>query len=182
MQVDLDDVVVHLQRTPMVLKHLLGTLPDAWVLANYGAGTFSPFDVLGHLIHGERTDWLPRVRHILEHGDAEPFTPFDRDAHVHESAGKSMAALLDEFASLRAANIVALETLELTPKDFDRKGLHPALGPVTLGELLATWVTHDLHHIAQCRKAMSHQYREAVGAWRAYLGIIPADQLRAADA
>ncbi len=173
MQVDLADIVTHLRRTPMVLKYLLGTLPDAWTQANYGPETFSPFDVVGHLIHGERTDWVPRLRHILEHGDARPFEPFDRSAHVEESAGKSMAQLLDEFASLRAESIRSLESLDLRASDFDRKGLHPALGAVTLGQLLATWVTHDLHHIAQCCKAMAFQYRDAVGAWRAYLGIIP---------
>jgi len=173
MQLDLNDILTHLRRTPMVLKHLLGTLPDEWVRANYGKDTFSPFDVVGHLIHGEKTDWIPRLRHILEHADAQPFEPFDRYAQFKDSEGKTLDDLLREFAHLRAENIVALESHDLSEADFNRKGMHPALGPVTLGELLATWVTHDLHHIAQCCKAMAYQYRNTVGAWRAYLGIIP---------
>ena len=176
MQFDLNDAIVHLRRTPMVLKHLLGTLPDEWVRSNYGPETFSPFDVVGHLIHGEKTDWIPRLRHILAQGDAKPFEPFDRYAQYKDSQGKSMADLLDEFSALRAASIVALESHDLKHADFARKGMHPALGPVTLGNLLATWVVHDLHHIAQCCKGMAYQYRDEVGAWRAYIGIIPAHE------
>lgn len=177
MQFDLDEVTAHLRRTPMVLKHLLGSLPDEWVRANDGPATFSPFDVVGHLIHGEETNWIPRLNYILEQGDATPFESFDRYAHVEESKGKSMDDLLSEFASLRGKNIVTLETMNLSPRDFDRKGMHSELGPVTLGELLATWVVHDLHHIAQCCKGMAFQYRDAVGAWREYLGIIPAEPI-----
>lgn len=158
----------------MVLEHLLGSLPDEWVRANYGPETFSPFDVVGHLIHGEKTDWIPRLRHIFAHGDAKPFEPFDRYAQFEDSKGKSMRDLLDEFAGLRRQSIADLESHKLAPADFARKGLHPALGAVTLSNLIATWVTHDLHHIAQCCKAMAFQYRDEVGAWRAYIGIIPA--------
>jgi hypothetical protein len=175
MQLDLDDIIAHLRRTPMVLKHLLGTIPEEWTRANYGSETFSPFDVVGHLIHGEKTDWIPRLRIILEHSDSRAFERFDRYAQREASKGKSMSDLLNEFASLRAGSITALESHNLSEADFDRKGMHPELGPVTLGNLLATWVVHDLHHIAQCCKGMAFQYRDAAGPWRAYLGIIPAD-------
>jgi len=173
MQFNLDDAIAHLRRTPSVLEHLLGSMPDAWTRANYGPQTFSPFDVVGHLIHGERTDWMPRLRMILEHGEAQPFEPFDRYAHYEASRGQSMTDLLQTFASLRAENLTALQSLQLTENDLQRRGTHPALGAVTLAQLLATWTAHDLHHIAQVCKAMSYQYRDAVGPWREYLGIIP---------
>ena len=172
MQAELDDIIAHLRRTPMVLKHLLGTIPEGWTRASYGPETFSPFDVVGHLIHGEKTDWVPRLRVILKHGDATPFEPFDRYAQYEASRSKSMDDLLREFAALRAESIIALESHNLSEADFARKGMHPELGPVTLGQLLATWVVHDLHHIAQCCKGLAYQYRDEVGAWRAYLGIV----------
>jgi hypothetical protein len=152
---------------------MLGGLGDLWVHGNYGPDTFSPFDVVGHLIHGEQTDWMVRVRVILEHGDNRAFEPFDRYAMYQASKGKSIDDLLETFASLRCANLGQLRSLKLSPADLDRRGLHPALGPVTLGQLIATWVTHDLNHIHQIAKAMAYQYRDQVGPWKQYLTILP---------
>lgn len=167
-----DEALAVLRRTPAVLRALLADLPDAWTLATEGLGTWSPFDVVGHLIHGERTDWVPRAEHLLRHGEAVPFTPFDREAMFAASKGKSMAELLDTFERLRAANLDRLASLRLTEKDFDRRGKHPALGPVTLRELLATWTAHDLGHIAQIVRVMARRYTADVGPWRAYLSLL----------
>lgn len=167
-----DEASGFLERTPRALRGLLEGVPEAWARANYGAATFSPFDVVGHLIHGEKTDWMPRLRIILEHGEARPFEPFDRYAMYEESRGKSMAQLLDEFEQLRLRNLEALNALELRKQQFGLRGTHPALGQVTLENLLATWVAHDLHHIAQICKAMARQYREAVGPWCEYVSIL----------
>jgi len=160
-----------LTRTPATLNALLRDLPEAWTHQNEGGNTWSAFDILGHLIHGERTDWLPRAKIILQFGESQPFTPFDRLAQQRESQGKSLAQLLDEFAHLRASNLAELRTLNLKPEDFDRHGKHPALGIVTLSQLLATWAAHDLTHLHQLSRVMAHQYREAVGPWSAYLGV-----------
>ena len=151
---------------------MLRGLPTGWIHAHEGGETWSPFDVLGHLIHGEQTDWMPRARRILETGDSSPFDPFDRFAQFTASAGKTMAELLDEFARRRAANLRDLAALRLTPDDLARKGRHPALGPVTLGQLLATWVAHDLDHVAQIARVLAGQYSDEVGPWRAYLRVI----------
>jgi hypothetical protein len=172
MSFDLRDDIEILQRTPAVLRAMLAGLGDDWVRANYGADTFSPFDVVGHLIHGEKTDWLPRARIILEHGTARPFEPFDRYAQFEESRGKSLGVLLDEFERLRAANLAALRDMRLTPADLARRGMHPALGEVTLEQLLATWAAHDLNHIAQIAKCLATQYADAVGPWKEYLSIL----------
>lgn len=161
-----------LQRTPAALHALLHDVDDRWARANYGPQTFSPFDVVGHLLHGERTDWLPRARHILSN-DPNPFTPFDRYAMVESSRDKSMNTLLDEFALARRESLDELSSLNITTGCLAKRGLHPALGPVTLGQLLATWVVHDLHHLAQIAKAMSFQLKDDVGPWREYLGILP---------
>lgn len=161
-----------LERTPRVLRAMLNHLDDRWVRSNYGPETFSPFDVLGHLLHGERTDWLPRIHHILA-ANPNPFTPFDRYAMFESSKDKSLADLLDEFEVARLANLDELTSLNLTRDQLALPALHPALGPVTLGQLLATWVVHDLHHIAQIAKAMSFQLKDDVGPWREYLGILP---------
>lgn len=161
-----------LERTPELLRVWLGGLPDAWIHATEGEGTWSPFDVVGHLIHGERTDWIPRLRHILTHGDAAPFPPFDREAMLTASRGKSLGELLAEFAELRRGSLVALRATPLTPADLDRRGLHPALGPVTLGHHLSSWVVHDLGHLAQIARVMAKRYREGVGPWREYLPIL----------
>lgn len=162
-----------LWRTPTVLQSMLGGLSDSWVLSNYGDKTFSPFDVVGHLIHGERTDWIPRARIIFDHGESVPFESFDRHAQYESSEGKTLADLLDTFADLRAANIDALRAMDLTPAKLALRGRHPELGTVTLENHLATWVTHDLNHIAQIAKAMAYQYRSAVGPWLAYISILP---------
>jgi hypothetical protein len=161
-----------LQRTPAVLRALLAGLPDEWVRATDGPGTWSAYDVVGHLIHGEKTDWIPRVRHILAKGESEPFIPFDREAMFTASRGKTTAALLEEFAALRAGNVAALRALALTPADLERRGLHPELGPVTLGQHLATWTAHDLGHVRQIAQTLGRQYRDAVGPWRAYLSMM----------
>jgi hypothetical protein len=155
-----------------VLNVWLRDLPNEWTLTNEGEGTFSPFDVVGHLIHGERTDWMPRARMIRQYGDTRPFEKFDRLAQNRESQGKSLGELLDTFAGLRAQNLEDLRRLDLQPADFDRRGLHPELGTVTLGELLATWAAHDLTHIHQISRVMAHQTREAVGPWTDYLGVM----------
>jgi uncharacterized damage-inducible protein DinB len=161
--------------TPGSLRALLGDLPEDLVRADYGEGTFSPFDVLGHLIVGEREDWIPRARIILERGESQPFTPFDHTARLRAEDGWTTTSLLDEFARLRAENLDALDAMALTDTDLSKTGTHPAFGRVTLGQLLATWATHDLHHIAQVCKALAFQHRDEVGPWRAYLGILPRD-------
>lgn len=172
MKFELQQAIEVLERTPATLKTMLTGLSDGWVHGNYGEDTFSPYDVIGHLITGEKTDWLVRTRLILVHGVSKPFAKYDRYAQFEESAGKSLGQLLDEFERLRAANLVALRALRLTPQDFTKRGMHPALGEVTLEQLLATWVAHDLNHIAQIAKAMATQYDSAVGPWREYLGIL----------
>jgi len=172
MKHDLSQTISLLSRTPAALDALLRGLPDEWTTRNEGPATWSPYEVVGHLIHGERTDWIPRARIILESGDSRAFDPFDRQGHVRVSHGKSLAHLLDEFTQLRAANLDALRALNLTPEDLARPGKHPALGPVTLSELLATWAAHDLSHLHQIARVMAHQYREAVGPWSAYLGVM----------
>ena len=161
-----------LARTPSTLNSLLRDLPDEWTLQNEGENTFDAFDVIGHLIHGERTDWMPRAKRILECGESRAFDPFDRHAQERESGGKSMGQLLDEFAELRSKNLEALRALDLKPEDLNRRGRHPVLGTVTLSQLLATWAAHDLTHLHQISRIMAHQYREAVGPWSAYLGVL----------
>ena len=174
---NLADAIAVLSRTPATLNAMLRGLPDIWVLRNEersdrGKDTWSGFDIVGHLIVGERTDWMPRVRILLESGESRPFDPFDRFAQVKESQGKSLEQLLDEFARLRAENLVALQALNLQPEDLIRRGRHPALGVVTLQELLATWTVHDLTHLHQLSRVMANQYRDVVGPWSAYLGVL----------
>ncbi|MFN0009874.1 MAG: DinB family protein [Planctomycetota bacterium] len=168
----LPEAIEVLGRTPAAIAGMLSGLGQAWTHANYGEATFSPFDVVGHLIHGEKTDWIPRLRIILEHGEGRPFDPFDRFAQTEASRGKTMQNLLDEFARLRAENLSILRALRLTEAQLSRTGMHPALGRVTASELIATWVVHDLNHLKQIAKAMSHQYRDLVGPWREYLPIL----------
>jgi hypothetical protein len=170
--VNLEETISLLSRTPQVLDALLRGLPEVWTLRNEGAESWTAFDVIGHLIHGERTDWMPRTRIVLESGESRPFEPFDRLAQKRESEGKSLEQLLDEFARLRAENLDALRALNLAPQDLERRGRHPALGSVTLSELLATWAAHDLSHLHQISRVMAHQYRDAVGPWTAYLGVM----------
>jgi hypothetical protein len=173
----LPEATAVLARTPAVLNALLRGLPNTWVRGNEGLGkdgkpTWIPFDIVGHLIGGERTDWMPRARIILEHGEARAFEPFDRFAQEKESQGKYIDQLLDEFARLRQENLAALQALNLQPEDLARRGKHPELGVVTLSELLATWAVHDLTHLHQLSRVMAHRYRGAVGPWKAYLGVL----------
>ena len=165
-----------LSRTPAVLDALLRGLPDGWIAAHEGGETWSPYDVVGHLIHGERTDWMARVRMILDHGESRTFEPFDRLAQFAASGGRTVAERLDEFAVLRRENLQALASLRLTGADLARRGRHPAFGTVTLRQLLATWVAHDLDHLVQISRVMARQYADEVGPWRAYLRIISGTQ------
>lgn len=172
MELKLESAISVLAKTPGTLRALLEGSPREWTRSNEGGETWSPFDVLGHLIHGERTDWIPRARVILETGEGRPFTPFDRFAQFRESVGKSVEQLLDDFETLRAENLRALDGLRLSESDLARTGSHPELGRVTLGQLLATWVAHDLDHIVQIARTMARQYQDAVGPWRAYLSVL----------
>lgn len=172
MDVTFDTALPVLRRTPSVVSGLLADLPASWTDAIEGPNTWSPFDVVGHLIHGERTDWVPRVEHLLRHGDAVPFPPFDREAMFTASQGKSLGELLDTFAGLRRQSLERLEALGLSDADLSRCGRHPEFGVVTLGQHLSTWVAHDLGHIGQIARVMARQYTHAVGPWRAYLSIL----------
>lgn len=173
----LADSIAILSRTPGTLDALLRGMPDIWIRSNEGRTqegkeSWHPFDIVGHLVVGERTDWMPRARIILEHGENRMFDRFDRLAQEKESAGKSLDQLLDEFAGLRKENIIALQALNLQPADLVRRGMHPELGVCTLSQLLATWAVHDLTHLHQISRVMSYQYRDAVGPWQAYLGVL----------
>ena len=172
MEHHLPPTVSLLARTPAVLDALLRDLPEAWTHGDEGAGTWNALEVVGHLIHGERTDWIPRAKIILEFGETRAFDPFARDGHAREIRGKSLPQLLDEFALLRSENLDALRRLKLGRDDLERAGLHPSLGRVTLGELLATWAAHDLTHLHQISRTLAHQYRQAVGPWDRYLGVL----------
>lgn len=174
----IDAAVPVLQRTPAVIRALLEGLPETWTAATEGPGTWSPFDVVGHLIHGERADWVPRVEHILRHGDEVPFPPFDREAMFTASQGRSLGELLDTFAALRSDSLARLSELALTEADLRRHGRHPDFGQVTLSQHLATWVAHDLGHVAQVVRVMARQYTDAVGPWRAYLSILGPPNVR----
>ena len=169
---DLKDTVALLARTPATLDALLRDLPESWTMRNEGDGTWSAFDIVGHLIHGERTDWMARTRLILEHGESRPFERFDRLAQERDSRGNTLAELLDEFTRLRDENLRELRGLDLQPEDLERRGVHPAFGPVTLSQLLATWAAHDLTHLHQLSRVMAHQYRQTVGPWTELLGVM----------
>ena len=172
MQFQLTHAFEVLERTPATFRALLGGLPDAWTSPNEGPDTFSAFDNVGHLIHGECTDWIPRARIILAQGANRRFEPYDRFAQYHESRGKSLAELLDGLALLRADNLITLRGWQLSDRELALEGEHPELGTVTLRQLLATWVAHDLGHVAQTARVLARQYREAVGPWRAYLPVL----------
>jgi len=172
MEHNLPHTISLLSRTPAALNALLRDLPEAWTLRNEGENTWSAFDVVGHLIHGERTDWMPRARMILQFGATQSFEPFDRWGQERETQGKSLGQLLDEFARLRSENLSELRAMHLRSEDLALRGRHTALGVVTLSELLATWAAHDLTHLHQISRVMAHQYREAVGPWSAYLGVL----------
>jgi hypothetical protein len=172
---NLHDTVALLSRTPSVLDALLRDLPGTWTFANEGGTTWSALDIVGHLIHGERTNWMPRVAMILQSGESRTFESLDRAGHEQEMLGTSLPQRLDIFARARADSLNALRVLDLQPDDFERRGRHPAFGVVTLSQLLATWAVHDLTHLHQLSRVMAHQYRDAVGPWRAYLGVLQCD-------
>ncbi|MDQ3519153.1 MAG: DinB family protein [Gemmatimonadota bacterium] len=172
MSFQLADGIAVLERTPATFRALLTGLPDGWTATNEGPETFSPYDNVGHLIHGERTDWIPRARIILAQSANRRFEPYDRFAQVRESQGKSLAELLDEFARLRVENLATLRGWTLSDRELALEGEHPELGAVTLCQLLAAWVAHDLGHLAQTARVMAKQYREAVGPWRVYLPVL----------
>lgn len=168
----LQDAMALLARTPKVLDICLRDLPESWTMRNEGDKTWNAYDVVGHLCHGERTDWIPRVRRILDHGESVPFERFDRFAQERESQGKSLGQLLDDFQELRAESLRQLSALKLTEADMARKGMHPILGGVTLGMLLASWPVHDMTHVHQVSRILGHQYREDVGPWTKFMGVL----------
>jgi hypothetical protein len=172
MDFDLATGMAVLERTPRALQAMLDGLPSDWTDATEGPDTWSPYAIVGHLIHGERTDWIPRARIILEQGPQRRFVPFDRFAQFRENKGQSLQDLLDEFARLRGENLATLAGWRLTDAQLGLEGEHPELGPVTLRQLLATWVAHDLGHVAQTARVMAKQYRDAIGPWRAYLPVM----------
>lgn len=172
MKFSLDKSVQILQRTPAVLKTLLQGLDEDWIVNNEGPETFSPYDVIGHLIHGEKTDWRDRAGMIMKFGESKTFVPYDRFAQFEESKGKSLQQLLDEFDKLRSVNLQWLASLQLSNEDFDKKGVHPLLGTVTLRQLLSTWTVHDLTHIAQLSRVMAKQYKEEIGPWVEFFRIM----------
>jgi hypothetical protein len=161
-----------LARTPAALQALLGDQADSWIRATEGPDTFSPFDVVGHLIDGEETDWIPRARIILAGGPDPRFMPYDRFRHKTRNVGQTLNSLLKEFASLRAANLEQLQSWSLTTRELALPGNHPSLGRVTLAQLFAAWVAHDLGHVAQIVRVMAKQYRDAVGPWVPFLPIL----------
>ncbi len=169
---ELDNTIALLERTPAALNALLRGLPEFWTERNEGGDTWSVSTAIAHLIHCEDEDWMPRARHILRAGDSEPFAPLDREGHVRFGRGKTLAQLLDEFTRARTKSLDELRGLKLTPQDPGRRGRHPALGSVTLSELLATWAAHDLTHLHQISRIMAHQMREAVGPWVRFLGVM----------
>jgi len=172
MQFDVEQAMAVLSRTPGALRELLSGLPDAWIRANEGPDTFSAFDNVGHLIDGEETDWIPRARIILARGPEPRFEPYDRFRHYARNADRSLDSLLEEFALLRAANLVQLESWRLTPAQLELRGEHPLLGPVTLRQLLAAWVAHDLGHVAQISRVLAKQYVAEVGPWVPFLPVL----------
>jgi hypothetical protein len=172
MNFDLANGIAVLERTPSTMRAMLAGLSSDWTDATEGPETWSPYVIMGHLIHGERADWVPRAEIILAQGPQRRFTPFDRFAQFRESDGKSLAELLDDFARLREENLLTLASWRLTDAQLALEGEHPEFGPVTLRQLLATWVAHDLGHIAQTARVMAKQYRDAIGPWRAYLPVM----------
>ena len=172
MEILLEQALEILERTPGVLNQLVSGLSDDWVMMNEGPETWSPYDIMGHLIQGEESDWIPRAKIILEHGEGRAFEPFDRFAQFEKSKGKTLAELLDRFALLRRRSLEELNELGLTDDLLQKRGLHPDLGTVTLGQLIATWTVHDLSHISQMTRVMCKQYSAAVGPWKEYLPVL----------
>lgn len=161
-----------LERTPAVIREWLDGLSESWIEPNEGGDTFSPRDVLGHLIHGEKTDWIPRLRQIMEGRGDRPFEPFDRFAMRKQDGRPTISEMLEEFASLRMENLTTMESMSLSADDLERTGIHPDIGVVTVRQLLATWTAHDLAHLAQIARTMAKQYAEAVGPWRGHLRVM----------
>ena len=172
MEPHLENTIALLERTPAALDALLRGLPEMWTKTNEGENTWSVRTVVAHLIHAENENWIPRARMILEFGEGQVFAPFDREGHLRYSEGKTLDQLLDEFASARARGLRDLRDLNLTPNDLDRRGHHPSFGTVTMSHLLATWAMHDLTHLHQISRIMAYQYREAVGPWVRFLGVM----------
>jgi hypothetical protein len=169
---DLDQCTEILERTPQVLRELLAGLPADWTRTNEGGQTWSPYDVVGHLIHGEKTDWIPRAEIILGPGSDKPFTPFDRTAMFRERQERSLEDLIEEFGELRRSSLERLQAFRLTEADLERTGVHPEFGQVTLRQLLSAWVVHDLNHIVQITRVMARRLTADVGPWVAYLGVL----------
>jgi hypothetical protein len=172
MKSDLTKTIAILERTPAALTSLLKDLPNEWVMNNEGPDTFSPYDVVGHLLHGEKTDWPERIKMIREHGVSRTFVPYDRFAMYEESKGKTLTQLLEEFTVLRKKNLQWLVSLQLTEDDLNNKGVHPAFGEVTQRQLIATWAVHDLTHIAQIGRVMAKQYKEEIGPWAGFFRVL----------
>lgn len=172
MRFDLTNALAMLERTPAVIETLLGDLPTAWTSPNEGPDTWSPFDVVGHMIDGEETDWMVRAKIILDQGKDRRFEPFDRFKHLESNKGRPLSELLTRFAELRAKNLAELRSWNLAADQLELTGEHPEFGTVTLEQLLATWVAHDINHIAQIARVMAKQYKEAVGPWEKYLGVL----------
>ena len=172
MQLDLQKSFEILDRTPQVLEQLLSGLSEEWLRNNEGPDTWSPYDIVGHLIHGEKTDWIERTERILDASKSNTFEPFDRFAQFNEDQHKTIDALLTEFSVIRSKNLAQIKKLNIATEDLDKKGIHPSLGEVSLKNLLATWVAHDLGHIAQITRVMAKQYKEAVGPWQEYLSVM----------
>ena len=175
MEPRLDTTIALLERTPGALDELLRGLPAEWTDANEGGDSWGPREIVAHLAHADRTDWMPRVHHLLEFGESQPFPPFDRLGQREAMEGKSLAQVLEDFTAARASALNQLRGLNLGPAELERRGAHPSFGPVTLGQLLATWAAHDLTHLHQISRVMAHQYREAVGPWSRFLGVLHCD-------
>lgn len=172
MKFDLGKTKEILRQTPYTLTNLLENLSTDWTMSNEGGESWSPFDVVGHLIHGDRTDWIQRIRIILEYGESKPFEPFNRFAQFKDSEGKSLPDLLGTFTALREANLKVLDELNITEEQLSLRGIHPELGGVTLSQLLSAWTVHDLNHIGQIVRVISKQYQNEVGPWKAYLTVL----------
>jgi hypothetical protein len=168
----LDESLALLSRTPAALDTLLRGLPDTWTTIDEGPGTWTPYGVAGHLVHGERVDWMPRLMRILEHGTERPFDPFDREAQLREGTARPLDEILDEFTALRRANLERLRTLNLQPVQLELEGTHPVLGRVTVRQLLATWTAHDLAHLIQVSRTMAKRYRQEVGPFAQFLSVM----------
>lgn len=175
MEHSLEETVLLLARTPDVLNALMRGMPETWILGREGEGTWNALEVVAHLIHTERENWIPRARVIMQHGESRSFPPFDREGNFATSRTKTLEALLDEFAEARAESLQQLSEWNLASRDLEKRGRHPSLGAVSLSELLATWAAHDLNHLHQIARVMAHQYREAVGPWTKFLGVMHCD-------